>query len=42
MNIAIFVLILMVLAHLLADYPLQGWLAQAKARKYWENTPKKN
>ena len=42
MNIAVFVLILMLLAHLLADYPLQGWLAQAKARKYWENSPKKN
>ena len=42
MNTAVFVLILMLLAHLLADYPLQGWLAQAKARKYWENSPKKN
>ena len=42
MNIAIFILILMILAHLLADYTLQGWLAQAKARKYWENSPKKN
>lgn len=42
MNITVFVLILMLLAHLLADYTLQGWLAQAKARKYWENSPKKN
>lgn len=42
MNAAAFALILMLLAHLLADYPLQGWLAQAKARKYWEDSPKKN
>ena len=29
---AILVLVLMILGHLLADYPLQGWLAQAKAK----------
>ena len=28
-------LIFMVFAHLIADYPLQGWLAQAKCKDYW-------
>lgn len=42
MNIKFLLLILMLLGHLLADYPLQGWLAQAKNKKYWENAPKKN
>ena len=42
MNKIILVLVLMLLGHLLADYPLQGWLAQAKAKSYWENSPQKN
>ena len=42
MNKVILVLVLMLLGHLLADYPLQGWLAQAKAKSYWENSPQKN
>ena len=28
----------MFLCHLLADYPLQGWLAQAKNKLYWKDT----
>lgn len=40
--IKVLLLILMILGHLLADYPLQGWLAQAKGKAYWENAPKKN
>jgi hypothetical protein len=39
-NILLFVL--MILGHLLADYPLQGWLAQAKSKSYWENAEKQN
>ena len=39
---AILVLVLMILGHLLADYPLQGWLAQAKAKKKKKNTFDKN
>ena len=35
-------LMLMILCHLLADYPLQGWLAQAKNKSYWENADDKN
>lgn len=32
--------ILMILGHLLSDYTLQGWLAQAKQIKWWkENAP---
>ena len=38
----ILVLVLMILGHLIADYPLQGWLAQSKAKSYWNNSPKKN
>lgn len=38
----ILVLVLMILGHLLADYPLQGWLAQAKSKSYWENADKRN
>lgn len=36
MNRVILVLVLMILAHFVADYTLQGWLAQAKQKKYWE------
>lgn len=32
----ILIFILMILGHLVADYPLQGWLAQAKQKEYWE------
>ena len=39
---ALIVLMLMILGHLLADYPLQGWLATAKTKKHWENTPTKH
>ena len=31
-SVIILVLVLMILGHLIADYPLQGWLAQAKAK----------
>jgi len=42
MNQHIFVLVCMLLAHLVADYNLQGWLAQAKQKKWWEqNAPDK-
>lgn len=41
-NIIIAVLVGMILCHLLADYPLQGWLAQAKAKSYWASSPKEN
>ena len=40
-NSLILVLVLMILGHLIADFPLQGWLAQAKAKSYWENAPEK-
>ena len=36
------ILALMILCHLLADYPLQGWLAQAKAKAYWKDTKTPN
>jgi len=41
MNDALIVLILMILGHLIADYSLQGWLAQAKQKSYWEQYDKK-
>ena len=35
-----FVLMLMVFLHIVDDYYLQGWLASAKQKKYWqENAP---
>lgn len=34
----ILVLVLMILGHLIADYPLQGWLASAKNKSYWKET----
>ena len=40
-NSLILVLVLMILGHLIADYLLQGWLAKAKAKSYWENAPEK-
>lgn len=44
MNITwiIAILILMFFAHIVDDYYLQGWLASAKQKKWWEkNTPDK-
>lgn len=40
MNTEIFILVLMILGHLIADYPLQGWLAQSKTKSYWKDTHK--
>jgi hypothetical protein len=38
----LFVLLLMVFLHIVDDYYLQGWLASAKQKKYWEeNAPDK-
>lgn len=37
---AIFVLLWMLFFHVVADYNLQGWLASAKQKSYWEaNAP---
>ena len=37
-----FVLLLMIFCHIVDDYYLQGWLASAKQKKYWEeNAPDK-
>ena len=38
MNHGIIVLTFMILGHLLADYPLQGWLATAKSKLYWKQS----
>lgn len=38
-KLKIFTLILMIFAHIVDDFNMQGWLAQAKQRKYWENDP---
>ena len=36
----IFIVLLMVFCHIVDDYYLQGWLASAKQKKYWEeNAP---
>ena len=37
MEIKIFILIVMVFCHTVADYNLQGWLASAKQKSYWED-----
>ena len=38
----IFTLLLMIFCHIVDDYYLQGWLASAKQKKYWqENAPEK-
>ena len=38
----IFTLWLMIFLHIVDDYYLQGWLASAKQKKYWqENAPEK-
>ena len=37
-----FALLLMIFCHIVDDYYLQGWLALAKQKKYWqENAPDK-
>ena len=37
-----FVFLLMIFCHIVDDYYLQGWLASAKQKKYWEeNAPDK-
>lgn len=36
MKIALLILILMVFCHIIADYNLQGWLASAKQKEWWE------
>lgn len=37
-----FALLLMIFCHIVDDYYLQGWLASAKQKKYWqENAPEK-
>lgn len=42
MEIKIFILITMLFCHTIADYSLQGWLASAKQKSYWEeNAPDK-
>lgn len=39
---SLFVLILMIFCHIVDDYYLQGWLASAKQKKWWEdNAPDK-
>ena len=38
----IFIFLLMIFCHIVDDYYLQGWLASAKQKKYWEeNAPDK-
>lgn len=37
---SLFVLVLMIFCHIVDDYYLQGWLASAKQKEYWEkNAP---
>lgn len=38
----LFIVLLMIFCHIVDDYYLQGWLASAKQKKYWqENAPEK-
>ena len=38
----LFILLLMIFCHVVDDYYLQGWLASAKQKKWWEeNAPQK-
>lgn len=38
----VFIVLLMIFCHIVDDYYLQGWLASAKQKKYWEeNAPQK-
>ena len=42
MNLKIFLLFVMLFCHIVDDYYLQGWLASAKQRSWWEkNAPDK-
>lgn len=34
---SILILLVMIFLHIIADYNLQGWLASAKQKKYWED-----
>lgn len=34
----IFIVLLMIFFHIVDDYYLQGWLASAKQKKYWQET----
>lgn len=39
---SLFVILWMIFFHVIADYNLQGWLASAKQKSYWEvNAPEK-
>jgi hypothetical protein len=39
---SVFMILLMIFCHIIADYNLQGWLATAKQKSYWqENAPDK-
>lgn len=39
---SIFIALVMIFMHIVDDYYLQGWLASAKQKKYWEeNAPQK-
>ena len=42
MEIKIFILIVMMFCHTVADYNLQGWLASAKQKSYWEENASEN
>ena len=38
----VFIILLMIFCHIVDDYYLQGWLASAKQKNYWEkNAPEK-
>ena len=38
----VFIILCMIFCHIIADYNLQGWLASAKQKSYWEkNAPDK-
>lgn len=40
MEVKIFILLAMIFCHVIDDYNLQGWLASAKQKSYWEqNAP---
>ena len=40
-NRIVLVLVMMILLHFIADYTLQGWLAQGKQKTYWQPYDKK-
>lgn len=39
---SIFLLLLMIFCHIVDDYYLQGWLASAKQKKWWEENAPQN